>query len=365
MAQITQQHKRHLRAEVAEILVAAPGRIDPVCNTHHQGCGGCDLAHADIATQHTIKAAVVRDALVRIGRIDANTVDRALDPTVRTPAGALTGYRTTVRVGVVAGRAGYRRARSHDVIPADVCSVAHPLLEDLLRTIRFDDDSNSEATLRVSDATGERIALVDGEPDAVDVPADVSVIAQSELETGQTLSMQEFPAGRDWQVSAASFFQPGPQVATLLVDVLAEQVGDLSSKTLVDAYAGVGLFAGTLGASAAQVHAVERSGSSTADARVNLADSNATIHEVDVEKWSPTPADVVVADPSRSGLGARGVEVLGQCGAETFVLVSCDTGSLGRDLGLLIGAGYQLDSVVMVDAFADTSHIEVISTLHT
>ena len=54
--------------------------------------------------------------------------------------------------------------------------------------------------------------------------------------------------------------------------------------------------------------------------------------------------------------------MLNRCGASTFVLVSCDTGSLGRDAGLLTKAGYSVESVDLIDAFADTSHIEVVST---
>ena len=84
--------------------------------------------------------------------------------------------------------------------------------------------------------------------------------------------------------------------------------------------------------------------------------------EADVEHWAPQPADVVIADPSRSGLGAAAVGVLEKCRAHTFVLVSCDTGSLGRDAGLLAKFGYTLASVDLIDAFADTSHIEVVST---
>ena len=75
------------------------------------------------------------------------------------------------------------------------------------------------------------------------------------------------------------------------------------------------------------------------------------------------PADVVVADPARTGLGRPGVDALVACGAPRLVLVSCDPASLGRDVALLATAGYRLRRVAIVDSFAQTSHVEAVSVL--
>lgn len=360
-AEVVTEHKRHIRARAVEILDPSPSRITPVCSTRNNGCGGCDLAHTNIETQHDIKVGVVRDALTRIGRIDPEVVDGALVAEVRTVAEPYR-YRTTVRAAIHEGRAGYRRAGSHDVVAADECRVAHEAIEELLATLRFGPEAGGEAVMRVSASTGERLVIVDGDTAEVVAPTDVVVVSKAALEAGQIVSFTEHAAGRDWQISAQSFFQPGPAIASLLAETVSERVGDLSAKTLVDAYSGVGLFAGAVGARADEITTVERAGSATADALVNLAGLPVEIVEADVERWEPERADVVIADPARSGLGSAGVDVLNRCGASTFVLVSCDTGSLGRDAGLLTKAGYSVESVDLIDAFADTSHIEVVST---
>ena len=93
---------------------------------------------------------------------------------------------------------------------------------------------------------------------------------------------------------------------------------------------------------------------------MNLAAIPGEIVETAVEDWAGSPADVVIADPSRSGLGRDGVNSLMACAAERFVLVSCDTGSLGRDIGLLRDEGYELETLRIVDAFPDTSHVETV-----
>jgi 23S rRNA (uracil1939-C5)-methyltransferase len=138
--------------------------------------------------------------------------------------------------------------------------------------------------------------------------------------------------------------------------------------TLLDAYAGVGLFSTLLGrgpgdgrqGSERAVIAVESNPSSAADARINLP-SSADVVVSRVEDWSPRSVDLVVADPSRRGLEARGADLLAATGAGRLVLVSCDPASLGRDARLLVDRGFALEQVTVVDLFGHTSHVEAVS----
>ena len=131
-------------------------------------------------------------------------------------------------------------------------------------------------------------------------------------------------------------------------------------QVIVDLYAGVGLFSGTGGDWFEKVTAVESSKSATRDAQHNLG-SHVSIHQLEVEKWTPELADVVIADPPRSGLRASGVEVIRLTEAPHVVLISCDAGALGRDARLLTAAGYELDQIDVLDMFPQTSHVEVVS----
>jgi tRNA/tmRNA/rRNA uracil-C5-methylase (TrmA/RlmC/RlmD family) len=98
-----------------------------------------------------------------------------------------------------------------------------------------------------------------------------------------------------------------------------------------------------------------------ADARVNLSGCDARIVRVDVDKFRPQPADIVVADPSRRGLGRAAVEVIDRTATPLVVLVSCDAGALGRDARLLAQTGFTCESADLVDAFPQTSHVEVVT----
>jgi 23S rRNA (uracil1939-C5)-methyltransferase len=180
---------------------------------------------------------------------------------------------------------------------------------------------------------------------------------------GSATSVEEVVAGRTFRVSIDSFFQSSPQAAELLVAAVTRAVADLDVRraTVVDAYGGIGLFAATVAADAAQVIVVEGSASACADARHNLAGRPARIEHTRVENWPPVAADIVIADPARAGLDKEAAAVLVATGAPVIVLVSCDTGSLARDTKLLIAAGYRHRTTEVIDAFPNTSHIETVT----
>ena len=179
--------------------------------------------------------------------------------------------------------------------------------------------------------------------------------------SGPDAFLEEAVCGKPLRVSAGSFFQSSPHSAEALVRAVVSALGDTTDVSRwADLYCGVGLFAATV-LRDREVIAVERSGSSTADARINLADRAGEVVESDVESWAPVNCDAVVADPARSGLGRRGVEVVTATDAPVLVLVSCDAASLGRDTQLLGAAGYRHAGSVVLDLFPQTPHVEVVT----
>ena len=107
---------------------------------------------------------------------------------------------------------------------------------------------------------------------------------------------------------------------------------------------------------------VEVSASSTADARHHLAGRDVTIVNSTVEQWTPTAADLVIADPARSGLGAVAAERLTVgTNCDRLILISCDAAAAGRDARLLVGYGYDHQGSVVLDPFPHTPHVEIVS----
>jgi 23S rRNA (uracil1939-C5)-methyltransferase len=173
--------------------------------------------------------------------------------------------------------------------------------------------------------------------------------------------VHEVVAGSRLQVSAASFFQSGPAAAELLLAAVREASGaSFDAHTVIDAYGGVGLFASAV--DGAHVSVVEGSASACADAVANLAGRRAKVVHSTVEQWKPRRADLVIADPSRSGLGRQAISVLCATEASLIVLVSCDPVSLARDAGLLRDLGYEHMQSTVFDLFPQTHHVEVVTT---
>ena len=343
--------KDFARGRLVDVLTPSLDRALPPCPFVAAGCGGCDWQHVEPASQRRLKAEVVADALRRQAHLEV-AVDEG-------PALGATGYRTSLRGLAVEGRFGLRERASHDVVAIGPCLIADPLVDELVVEGRYPD---GEVVLRAGARTGERLVIVDRDPEAVGVPDGVRVVSTGELAAGRRAWFHEEVAGLRWRISARSFFQARPDGAEALVDAVrvAADGAAPAGGSLVDLYGGVGLFARTL-AEGKTVTLVETSASSIADARVNLADLDARVLKVDVDRWRPAPADLVVADPPRKGLGRRAVEHVAATGAARLVLVSCDPAALGRDAALLATAGYDLVTAQLVDLFPHTSHVEVVS----
>lgn len=354
-ATVTSVKKRLVMASVHTVGVSGPGRIVPPCPEVDAGCGGCDLQHVAASVQVDLKVEVVRDALRRIAKLP--------DVAVR-PGDSLApfGYRTTLRCAVEpgSGRLGFRQRRSHKTHVVDDCMVAHPLAAEVIRRSRFPD--HREVTVRVGAATGDRMVVVPGGLAAYVVPGGV-IVASMAPGQARAVAVHEVVGGRRFRVSAGSFFQARPDGAAALVEAVRRALGDFDPRVdrMVDLYGGVGLFTSVLGFQDGEL--VEMSASATSDATVNLADLGTRITTGDVTSWTPTDADLVVADPSRSGLGAGGVRAVVATGARSVALVSCDPASLARDVAMLDDAGYEPLGVEVVDMFPQTHHVEAVTGL--
>jgi 23S rRNA (uracil1939-C5)-methyltransferase len=102
---IVETHGSYARGAVAKLLASGPDRVAPGCAVFG-ACGGCAWQHVDYPAQCAAKAEILRDALVRIGRLSP---PGSLE--VR-PSPSPWRYRARARVLVAGGRVGFWRRRS-------------------------------------------------------------------------------------------------------------------------------------------------------------------------------------------------------------------------------------------------------------
>ena len=347
--------KTFARGRILEVLEPSADRVAPPCPHVAAGCGGCDWQHIAPDAQRSLRRDIVVDALTRLGKVE----DAA---SLVTSAVALPDedFRTSVRVLMVKGRPAFRRAYSHDPVLVDSCLVAHPLIESLIAEAKF--DAVKEAEIRCGARTGERLVIAFPTTRYLELPDDVVTIGADDLEAGRTAMFAEQAAGRRWRISATSFFQTRADGADALAQLVAESVPD-TAETIVDLYSGVGLFAGTIARPGRTVIAVEGNPAAVRDAKHNLAADDVKVERADIGRWDPVPADVVIADPSRAGLGADVIGHISDTDASRVVLVACDAAALARDVRLLAAEGFSLTRATPVDLFPHTSHVEVVAVL--
>jgi 23S rRNA (uracil1939-C5)-methyltransferase len=370
---VTEERRDYARAALLAVVDASAGRVEPPCPWVAHGCGGCGWQHASSPLQADMRRSVVLDSLRRVAHVEAAGL---LAPTVLAPPGA---YRTTVHLALDGGgRPSYHQRGSDRLVGVEACGVAHPRLAELIDQVRL--PGTERVTLRVGLSGGERLIVREaaapprsrsgrdrrtarrppgraGGPERV--PEDAAVIGP-----GEDAVIHEEVGGRRWRVSARSFFQSGPLGAGLLADAVDEALGPLPlGSQLVDLYAGVGMLGGVVASRRAGIGltAVESDPYAVGDACVNLADLGASVVRAEVAAWSVCPADAVIADPARPGLGRPGVGAVAGTGAHRVVLISCDPASLARDVGLLAGEGYVLGGLRVVDLFPQTPHVETVS----
>jgi tRNA/tmRNA/rRNA uracil-C5-methylase (TrmA/RlmC/RlmD family) len=181
--------------------------------------------------------------------------------------------------------------------------------------------------------------------------------------------------GRDWEVEGTGFWQVHPAAADALVAAVSSFAAVRPGETVLDLYAGVGLFGGALApgvGAEGRVVCVESDHGACAAADANLADlpqAEVWQGEVDAAGLSGlldelgSRPEVVVLDPPRAGAGRAVSTLLAGTGARAVVYVACDPAALARDVATFAHAGYRLAGVRAYDAFPMTAHVECVALL--
>jgi 23S rRNA (uracil1939-C5)-methyltransferase len=402
-AELTSDGKSFSRATVREVLEPSPDRRPSPC-PYSAVCGGCPWAELAYEAQLAAKRKNVCDALVRIGRLDPDEVERLVEPVVA--PGEPWGYRNKVELaarldpkqGFLLGM--HDRADANQVVRVDRCMLlpkaqqkAVKAVAGALRFMASGRDLGIERVgIRTSTRTGQLEVALWTDPAAFPrnevakvvgdaVPA-TSVARVMTKEKGgarkiagvETLSgfgsWEEELRGEHMRVTAPSFFQVNTPGAEKLVELVLAGLEPDDADVAVDLYCGAGTFTLPLARTAADVVAVESYGPAVRDLRRNLElaglDDAAEVVGDDAARQLDCldDADVVVVDPPRAGLDRSVVEALGDCGARRVAYVSCDPATLARDLAVFAERGALVPvRVTPVDLFPQTFHVETVTVL--
>ena len=119
---ITERKPKYQTAEITRLVEASTDRSIEYLPAEER-CGGCHLDHLAYPAQLAWKEQTVKDQLIRIGKLDPETVERLTRPTLASPS--VWQYRNKVSFPIGgssdAPEIGFFEPRSHRIIDADVC----------------------------------------------------------------------------------------------------------------------------------------------------------------------------------------------------------------------------------------------------
>ncbi|MEN9693487.1 MAG: hypothetical protein RLZZ330_1131 [Actinomycetota bacterium] len=332
-------------ADAVEIHSASPHRVTPVCK-FAGACGGCDWQHVDFNHQQELKTEVLKEQLIRLGKVDpGHPLLTSLK--VSTFPGDETGlkYRTRIEYQTDArGRLGLRKNSSNEVVVIDECKVA------------------------IDEITGDGFANV---PWAANT--EIRVVASS---TGEVVKIAETDEGDyrlqekvgkfNYQVNAKSFWQAHKLAPTNFVETMKSMLDIKTGQHILELYCGSGLFTlplADLVGPGGRVEAVESDLKAVSSLKRNTRQfSQINIYALGAEKWFKVSkvkkVDAVLLDPPRTGAGALIVKNIAKLNPSKVLYVACDPASLARDVAIFATEGYELSEIRAFDAFGQTQHLE-------
>ena len=354
-----------------------------------------------------MKLGRVNDALRRIGGLDFQI-------------GEILGaerpehYRNKAiyNVGLSEGRAvkGFYRASTHDVTPVDACLLQMPLAdraaEAVCRWMQAEgflpyDEMTGKGTVRhvftrcavnTSDAVvciisargfGSKTealvtALREACPELTGIVLNINKQKGNVVLTGDFYTLWGKPeiedvlCGQRFQIAPQAFYQINPPQAERLYERAVAYAVQTPEDTVLDLYCGAGTISLCLAQKAGHVIGAEIVPEAIENAKHNAtqngvtnasfvcADAGEAAEMFAAQGISP---NAIVVDPPRKGMSPAAIEAIVSMQPQRIVYVSCDPGTLARDLKLLVEHGYLSVSGIAVDMFPHTPHVETVVLL--
>ncbi len=363
------------RAHVVELLAPRPDRVEPIC-PYYGVCGGCAVQTLPESDYAAWKRGLVMTALTRAGLevpvaslVDAHGLGRRRAT-----------FHARLEQVRAAPRVGFMQARAHTIVDLAFCPILAPAMAGALPAARRIAAILSQAgkpldVLVTATETGLDLDLRGlGRADEAQRRALVAAAAALDLARlsnhGEVLVEARAPVLRMGRVVLAmppgAFLQATAEGETALANRVVAGVGE--ARTIADLFCGVGTFALRLAESASvmaidsEPHAV----SALARAAAGTAGLRQPRTEVrDLVKRPLSAAELsgvaaVVFDPPRAGAAAQAAEIA-RSGVPRVVAVSCDPGTFARDAATLVAGGYRIESIVPIDQFRYSAHVELVA----
>ncbi len=380
-AEIVRDCGRYVEARLLVVREASPERVEPDCPAFGV-CGGCQARHMTYAETLRLKRQRVVDALTRIGGLEAPRVLETL------PMPEPLRCRNKAEYAISGGKIGLVRAGSRDLVPLRDCLLQRKeSVRVLQRLAQMDLRALRGAVTRVN-RQGEVMLTLCGtgkEPPIRAFPGVQSLYycrlkprpahaldGECRLLAGEE-RLEERLFDLRFALLPQSFFQVNAAQAERMYALALDALRLEKNEPVLDAYCGAGTITLLLASRGARATGVEIVPPAILDARAsarrNGLDGAARFLLGDAAQEIPRLVAngeafaAAVLDPPRRGADSRVLAALIKAAPHRIAYISCDPGTLARDLKTLAMGGYRLDYAQPVDMFAYTGHVETVSLL--
>ncbi len=384
--------------------ISRPRRSKVDCPVYHR-CGGCSLRHVSYEQQLKRKQDTVIQLVGQFGKVS---------PII----GMEHPYHYRNKVHATFGRlrngtyiSGVYEEGTHRIVPIESCLIEDEKADAIVGTIRgflksfkittYDEDTGYGLLRHVMVRTGHKsgqimVVLVLSSPILPsknnfvkalrkEHPEITTIILNiNDKQTSMVLGerqtvlygkgyIEDELCGCTFRISPKSFYQVNPVQTEILYNKAIELAGLTGKETVIDAYCGIGTIGLIASKHAKEVIGVELNSDAIKDAIINAKQNgikNVIFYNKDAGEFMVEQAqmekkiDVVFMDPPRAGSDEAFLSSVVKLSPEKVVYISCNPETLATDLEYLVARGYQAETIVPVDMFAWTGHVETVVALH-
>ena len=398
----------HAFGKVLEILESSESRQEADCTTYKR-CGGCNLRH--IKYQETLK-------------MKQNAVQSLVNKALKTKVEVKETigmenpfhYRNKAQYPIGVNKEGEPvigvfAQRTHEVIPMENCLIQNPKSEEIAKTIlQFIKDNKisvyNEKTgkglfrhivIKVGVKTNQImcILVVNGKsipkeaqlveeltskfPQIKSIVKNINmkntnvILGKENVDIYGTGYIEDILGEYTFRISPLSFYQVNPVQAEKLYNLGVKMAQITKQDTVFDLYCGIGTITLFMSKYAKKVYGIE-----IVEEAIEAAKENAKINNVDNTEFyagdvevvlddlinnKGISADIVMFDPPRKGLDRNSINNILKIKPKKIVYISCNPATLIRDLTFFEDQ-YDIKTIVPVDMFPFTSHVECVSVLY-
>ncbi|MDO5018641.1 MAG: 23S rRNA (uracil(1939)-C(5))-methyltransferase RlmD [Lagierella massiliensis] len=392
-AKIIKEKKNFVEAIKIDSVIKSPYYINPTC-TYFYNCDGCNTMDIEYEKELELKVQMVKNKLQRIGKIEISDL-KIIKSKNRI------NFRNKIELKVdELGNVGYYLSRSHRLTPINSCVITGINTNNLIPTlkthikelslkgydrktkkgqiknisIRENKIGELQLTVTVNEydrQIEELLSKLKDFENLIEIHYSINKDKNTELmkETKLFYRRKEYTdtiGNVKFKISPRSFFQVNREMTKKLYDEAVRQMHLNGDEVILDLYCGIGSTTLYFAQFAKEVIGVEIVKDAIEDAIKNKELNHMTNVKFELGKSEDlvskylNKVDILVVDPPRKGLDKKLIEEVSKSTIKKIMYISCNPGTLARDVAYLKDFGFTTEEVKLVDMFSNTMHVETV-----